>query len=332
MHMSDALISPAVGGVMWAAAAAATAYSVKKLGKEEQKAPLMGVMGAFVFAAQMINFTIPGTGSSGHISGAMLLSALLGPRAAFIVMSVVLAIQALFFADGGLLALGSNIFNIAFFACFIAYPLIYMPLSKRSAALAALAACVISLQLGAFGVVLETQLSGISALPMGTFLLFMQPIHLAIGIGEGLITAALLVFLRRAAPGTLPEANVPQAAAGRPLMKRVIVIFAALTIVVGGALSLFASSYPDGLEWSVQNVAGSPELEASGSVHEAFSSAQEATAILPDYGFRQDAGDAAVSVGTSVSGLVGSALVLAAALGCGALIFFVKRRKKSGAA
>ena len=85
----------------------------------------MGVLGAFIFAAQMINFTIPATGSSGHLGGGMILSILLGPYAAFLVMASVLVVQALFFGDGGLLALGCNIFNLGFWPCFIVYPLIY---------------------------------------------------------------------------------------------------------------------------------------------------------------------------------------------------------------
>ena len=85
----------------------------------------MGVAGAFVFAAQMLNFAIPGTGSSGHLGGALLLAILLGPEAAFLVMASILAVQALFFADGGLLALGCNIFNLGFFPAFVAYPLVY---------------------------------------------------------------------------------------------------------------------------------------------------------------------------------------------------------------
>ena len=112
---------------MWAATASLTVYSAKKLKNnlDEHKVPLMGVLGAFIFAAQMINFTIPATGSSGHLGGGMILAILLGPTAAFLVMASVLTVQALFFADGGLLALGCNIFNLGFFPCFIAFPFIY---------------------------------------------------------------------------------------------------------------------------------------------------------------------------------------------------------------
>ena len=116
MHMADALVAPAVAGTMYVCSAAAAAYSVKKvrLENDPKKIPVMGIMGAFVFAAQMINFTIPGTGSSGHLCGGMLLTALLGPYAGFLTMIGVLFIQCLLFADGGILALGCNIWNMAF--------------------------------------------------------------------------------------------------------------------------------------------------------------------------------------------------------------------------
>src|SRR5574340_477120 len=106
MHMADALLSPAVGATFWAGTLGAIAYCSKKLKEnmDEKLIPLMGVLGAFVFAAQMINFTIPATGSSGHLGGGLLLAVLLGPPAAFITIASVLMVQALFFADGGLLA------------------------------------------------------------------------------------------------------------------------------------------------------------------------------------------------------------------------------------
>ena len=172
MHMADALLSPAVGGAMWVATAGTIAYSSARVRKslEEHKVPLMGVLGAFVFAAQMINFAIPATGSSGHLGGGLLLAILLGPHAAFLTIASVLFIQALFFADGGLLALGCNIFNLGFFQVFIAYPLLYRQIAGRQPGqgrmlLAALVAATVGLQLAAFAVVLETTASGISALP-----------------------------------------------------------------------------------------------------------------------------------------------------------------------
>lgn len=210
MHMADALIAPAVAGTMYFCSGAATGYSVKKVRQlsEPEKIPVMGVMGAFVFASQMINFTIPGTGSSGHLCGGMLLSAILGPEAGFLTMIGVLLIQSLLFADGGVLALGANIWNMAFYGCFLGGGLIWKwimrkGMSKKKIAAASIIGCILTLQLGAFSVTLETFFSGITELPFLVFLAAMQPIHLAIGLVEGLISAAVLVFIYEARPEML---------------------------------------------------------------------------------------------------------------------------------
>lgn len=218
MHMADALISPIVGGVMMAATTGVTAYSIKKIQNDmdEKKIPLMGVMGAFVFAAQMINFSVPGTGSSGHIGGGLLLAILLGPYAGFLTMASILFIQALFFGDGGLLAYGCNVFNLGFYTCFIAYPLVYKGLTHKVVTakrifVASMASVVIGLQIGSFSVVLQTFLSGKTELPFGTFLLLMQPIHLGIGIVEGFVTAAVVTFVWRARPEIIEKAALGEA-------------------------------------------------------------------------------------------------------------------------
>ena len=294
MHMADALISPAVGGAMWAATAGLTVYSAKKLKEnvDEHIVPLMGVLGAFIFAAQMLNFTIPATGSSGHLGGGMILAILLGPYAAFLVMASVLTIQALFFADGGLLALGCNIFNLGFFPCFIAYPFIYkkivgeQPTQGRILA-GAMASAIIALQLGAFAVVLETLFSGISELPFSTFVLLMLPIHLGIGIVEGLVTAAVVSFVWKAHPETLAMVTTStpaQAHSHKPLL----IGLALFAVVAGGMLSWFASTHPDGLEWSMKGTSGKEELEApKDGVHGALAGIQEKLAFLPDYDFKK---------------------------------------------
>ena len=266
MHMADALISPAVGGTMWAASAALIGYSAKKVREDadEQKIPLMGVVGAFIFAAQMINFSIPGTGSSGHIGGGLILAILLGPYAAFLTISSVLAVQALFFADGGLLALGCNIFNMGFFPAFLAYPFIYKPIAgskptKRSIITASIVAAVVALQAGAFSVVIETFSSGISELPFGKFMLFMQPIHLGIGIVEGLATAALVMFIWKARPEII-NAAFKGGTFGKVSIKKVLITFIIMIAITGGIFSWFASSHPDGLEWSIFKTSGTGEL------------------------------------------------------------------------
>ncbi|HVI41536.1 MAG TPA: energy-coupling factor ABC transporter permease, partial [Anaerovoracaceae bacterium] len=291
MHMADALITPAVGGVMMIVSAGAIGYSVKKVKAEldEKKVPLMGVMGAFVFAAQMINFTIPATGSSGHIGGGILLSALLGPYAAFLVISAVIFIQALFFADGGLLALGCNIINMGFFACFIAYPFIYKLIvnkkfTKKRITIGAIAAAVTGLQLGAFFVVLETLLSGVTELPFRSFIILMQPIHLVIGLAEGIATAAILCFIYQCNP-TLLDGMEDLDSKNVISRKKLIIILFAAALIMGGAASLLASGNPDGLEWSIKGVAGTAELTAEGAVYQAAAKIQEFTAFMPDYSF-----------------------------------------------
>lgn len=323
MHMADALVSPAVGGTMWAAAAGLTAYSAKKLGNhlDERRVPLMGVLGAFIFAAQMINFTIPGTGSSGHLAGGMILAILLGPQAAFLTMASVLAIQALFFADGGLLALGCNIFNLGFFPCFIAYPLIYRRLagarpSKRRLLTAALAAAILGLQLGAFGVVLETWCSGLAELSFAAFLLLMQPIHLAIGIVEGLVTAAVVSLVWQAHPQILAPTPAGPQRSYRPLWLGLALV----ALVTGSGLSWFASTHPDGLEWSVQGVIGKEELVASKEgLHGVMAAIQEKFSFLPDYDFKKPAEEKQgekpeswpeINPGKSLAGVLGAALTL----------------------
>lgn len=330
MHMADALVSPAVAGTMYAVSAAAAAYSVKEIKLEDldKKVPAMGVMGAFVFATQMINFTIPGTGSSGHLCGGMLLSAVLGPCAGFLTMIAILAIQSLLFADGGLLALGCNVWNMAFYGCFIGGFLIWRmvtgrKMTKGRIAAASVIGCIVGLQLGAFSVTVQTLISGITELPFAIFFGMMQPIHLAIGLVEGLITAAVLVFIYEARPEILyGYVKDDGAAKGRMSRKGTVLVLAVLTLLIGGVLSLFASGYPDGLEWSMEKVAGTTELAASGSVYQFAEKLQGITAVLPDYAFKST--DSAA--GTSFSGIVGGIIVLAA---CFFVCMLIKKAKYS---
>ncbi len=341
MHMADALLSPAVGGAMWVASAGTLAYCSHRLKDDfdDGRIPLMGVLAAFIFAAQMINFTIPGTGSSGHLGGGMILAVLLGPWAGFLAMASVLTVQALFFADGGLLALGCNIFNLGIFPCFIAYPMIYRPLAGNNPTsgrilAGSLIAAIAGLQLGAFGVVLETSLSGISELPFGTFVLLMQPIHLAIGVVEGLVTAVVIGYVWKIRPEILAASAARGALEGLSLRK-VLAGLAVATVFTGGLLSWFASAHPDGLEWAMFRTAGVEELDApEAGVHRSLAMLQEKTAFLPDYGFKGGAESApeqaadtwpAVDAGTSASGLVGGllTLLLAAVVGW----FFRKRSR-----
>lgn len=330
MHMADALLSPAVGGVMYAAAAAAAAYSVRDVQRNDDAklVPMMGVMGAFVFATQMLNFAIPGTGSSGHLCGGMMLAALLGPSAGFLTMVGVLVVQCLLFADGGLLALGANIWNMAFYGCFVGGLLVWRPMmrggvSRAKIAIASIVGCVLTLQLGALSVTLQTLASGITSLPFGVFVGVMQPIHLAIGIVEGLITAAVLIFISEARGELLWGSS--EARTARSSVRAVVVAIAVCAAIAGGLLSHFASEDPDGLEWSIERVAGTAEIEAEGAVHAAMQDVQEKTAIMPDYALP----DGGSPIGTSVAGIGGGIAVAALCyLMCGALRSSIRRRSQ----
>jgi cobalt/nickel transport system permease protein len=341
MHMADALLSPAVGGVMLAATAATTLYCARKVQRQldNSKIPLMGVLGAFVFAAQMVNFTIPATGSSGHLGGGLLLAILLGPHAAFLTLSSVLTVQALFFADGGLLALGCNIFNLGFFPCFIAYPFIYKNIAKnkpgsRRLAIGSIIAAIIGLQLGSLGVVLQTHFSGVAALPLFSFLVIMQPIHLAIGIVEGLATAGVVSFIWKARPEILDRAMNEQPLDQVPVRNIMIGLLAA-TVLSGGILAWYASENPDGLEWAIEKVAGTSEITSSSPVmNEKLDHIQQKTSFMPDYSFKENT---TISLNennaldnytnTALPGLIGSLLVLT----CSILTGVILKRKKQAA-
>jgi len=341
MHMADALVSPAVGLTMSAVAVAAITYSVAKVKKDEfgeKKVPIMGVAGAMVFAAQMIDFTIPATGSSGHIGGGILLAGLLGGVPAFLSITAVIIIQCLFFADGGLLALGANIFNLGVIPCLIVYPLLFKPFLKSAVSykrisIASIIAVVAGLQLGAFGVVFMTTLSGITALPFTTFLILMQPIHFIIGVFEGIITAAVLCFIYRMRPEIIETANTGERI-GDVSTKKVIIIVAVAAVLLGGVVSIFASQYPDGLEWSIerateQTLGAETEIEAEGGIYDTTALIQDNTAFLPDYEFADDPDNV---LGTSLSGLIGAAVTFSLAAVTGLIISFAKKSKKKEAA
>lgn len=331
MHMADALLSPAVGATFWAGTLALSGYASKKIKEQisDRLIPMMGVLGAFIFAAQMINFTIPATGSSGHLGGGMILAVMLGPHAAFLVMASVLTVQAIFFADGGLLALGCNIWNLGVYPCYLIYPLVYRPLIGRSRSAgrilaASLVSVVLALQLGAFSVVVETLLSGKSELPFAPFVLLMQPIHLAIGMVEGVVTAGVINYVRRARPELIDGAawwsqgfNVS--------LRNLLLTFIALALICGGALSWFASAHPDGLEWSIEKITGKGELpDREAGIVKLLKEVQTETAFLPDYGFKPldnnkkqahtPSGKPGADAGTSVSGIIGAAIVFGSIL------------------
>lgn len=335
MHMSDALVSPEVGGALWAVALGAGALAARRIDREgdDRRAALMGVLGAFVFACQMVNFAIPGTGSSGHLGGGLLLSVLLGADAGFLVMACVLVVQALFFADGGLLALGCNAVNVGLLTSYVAYPLLWKPLAGRDptrgrVVLASLVAAVAGLQLGAFAVVLETVASRVSALPLRSFALLMQPVHLAIGIVEGLVTAAVILAVREARPELVGGAS------SRRSLRPVAMGLAAAAVLAAGALSSLASARPDGLEWAAARASEGSLARPDGRAHRLLARVQRGTALLPDYDLPRPSSQAAPEgrgpgprPGSSLAGLVGAVACLALVAGVGAGLRAARRRR-----
>jgi cobalt/nickel transport system permease protein len=331
MHMSDALLSPATGIFFWTGTLAAIAFSAKKLREnmDDKVVPLMGVLGAFIFAAQMINFTIPGTGSSGHLGGGMILAIILGPYPAFMAIASVLVMQSLFFADGGILALGCNIWNLGVYPCFVAYPLVYKPIVRKSGSArrimaASILSVIVGLQLGALSVVLQTFLSGKTEIFFSTFVALMLPIHLAIGLIEGFITAGVVNYVRNIRPELIAVTSVSRNLAAGFSVKRVFFIFLSAALLTGGMLSWFASTNPDGLEWSIEKIYGAPELpEQEHGIALVLKKIQEKTALLPDYNFKEgenkpDSHESGkgestwpnTEAGTSAAGILGSAMVL----------------------
>ena len=297
MHMSDALVSAPVALSADAVAATLLVVSIAKISRQKQLSiPLMGVLGAFVFAAQMINFAIPATGSSGHIIGGILLSSMLGAWGGFFTLTSVIVLQCLLFADGGLLALGCNAINMAAFSCLVAYPLVFKPLFRADSPFkrvmtASVLASVTAFTLGAVAVTLETTLSGISALPLGRMSLFMLPIHLIIGICEGVATAFVILFTRSRDPELFMHDQE------QPSRHRTIEAFAVVALVIAASFTLLASSAPDGLEWSVERTLQGELTSPSTPLHSSAEQILEQTALIPDYN-------------TALAGVIGCAVLI----------------------
>jgi cobalt/nickel transport system permease protein len=301
MHMANELLNPTVAFVTLAIAAAAVVIASARAKKTlpADKLPLMGVMGAFVFAGQMINFTLPGMpGTSGHLVGAVLLTILLGPSVGILVIASVLIVQCLLFQDGGLLALGCNIINMGVIPCLLGgllYKVVLGPAAKARAwrqYIAAWIACVVGVAGGATMVPLETALGGRVTIPTGDFLSVMLGVHIIIGLVEGLITFAVIAYIRQVRPEAL---GLETADASMPLRQRLSTGALAASLVgtallLAGVVSWFASTHPDGLEWAYQEhkyaqAGDSPVKPATGAVA-AVDSWQSKWSMMTDYGKR----------------------------------------------
>jgi cobalt/nickel transport system permease protein len=311
LHIPDGFLSVIVSLLLWAVSLVALGYALKRVNEDlgERQVPLMGVLAAAIFAGQMLNFTVVG-GTSGHLLGATLATALLGPWPAIVVMTCVVSVQALIFQDGGLLALGANIFNMAVVGVAVSY-FAFQTLQKlvggRSWGLfaAGFGAAWLAVVVAALATALELAVSGTS--PANVSIPAMGIVHMLIGAGEGLITVGALAFLRAARPDLLRRGAVAGATAGRVVWVVGLVIALALAV-----LSPLASSYPDGLEWVA---------EQQGFIDRAQSPLYE---IIPDYAFP---GVSDPAIATIVAGLLGTTLVFVVALGIA-----LSRRRRDRAA
>jgi cobalt/nickel transport system permease protein len=207
MHIPDGFVSTGTAAATWLASAGSVGYAVRHVNQElnERQVPLMGVTAAFIFAAQMMNFTVAG-GTSGHLLGGALAAILLGPWAGMLVLTSVLAVQALLFQDGGLLALGANVFNMAVVGVlvgWVAYTMLRRLLGDRTWAMmvSGFAAAWLSVFVASLVAAAELAISGTS--PWVVALPAMGLVHVLIGIGEGLITFGVLAFLQVARPDLL---------------------------------------------------------------------------------------------------------------------------------
>jgi cobalt/nickel transport system permease protein len=218
MHIPDGFLNTATSVVTWAASAGGVGYAVRRVRQEldERQVPLMGIAAAFIFAAQMMNFTVIG-GTSGHLLGGALAAILLGPWAGMLVLTSVLTVQALLFQDGGLLALGANIFNMAIVGVLLAWA-VYAGLRQLlggktwTTMVSGFVAAWLSVVIASLVAAAELAISGAS--PWGVVLPAMGAVHALIGIGEGLITVAVLAFLRATRPDLLTLRQATSRAGG----------------------------------------------------------------------------------------------------------------------
>jgi cobalt/nickel transport system permease protein len=243
LHIPDGFLTLAVSILCWIITAITLSVAISRSNKSlgERQVPLMGIMAAFIFAAQMINFPVAG-GTSGHLLGGALAAITLGPWAGMLVMTAVIAVQALLFQDGGLLVMGANILNMGLITVVIGYGL-YRGVSAGNRTLKLAVAGVaawLSVMAGALFTSLQLWLSGTSQLQV--VIPAMLGVHALIGVGEALITVAALAFILQTRPDLLGE-NSASAQGSRGW------------VVAGGLISLavvllspFASTDPDGLE------------------------------------------------------------------------------------
>lgn len=302
MHIPDGFLNVFVSLTCWAITVVLIGIAVRRTQDElgERQIPLMGIMAAFIFAAQMLNFPVAG-GTSGHLLGGALAAITLGPWAAMLVMACVIGVQGLLFQDGGLIVMGANILNMGLLTCLVGYGVYRIGLGRSRMLRLALAAVAawLSVMTGALSTALQLWLSGTS--PLAVVLPAMLGVHALIGVGEALITVAALSFIMRTRPDLI-EQNAMQARGGRGWIAAGLGL--ALLVVV---FSPLASANPDGLE----RVA-----EDSGFLDRGQSAPYQ---IIPDYTL-PFLGETPLS--TIIAGMIGVLIV------CGLLILLARSLRR----
>lgn len=298
MHIPDGFLSVIVSILLWIISIITIIFALRKVKNElgDREVPLMGVLAAAIFAGQMLNFSVTG-GTSGHLLGAAIATILLGPWAAVLVMTSVVSIQALLFQDGGILALGANIFNMGVVGVFVSYAVFRWAQMafgryKWGLIVSGFIAAWSSILIASLACAIELALSGTS--PANIAIPAMAGIHALIGIGEGLITVGALTFLFATRKDLLSKTS-PSAASSKGLL-----IGGSVIAVILAVLSPLASSHPDGLEW-VAEQKGFLEVAKDAMYN-----------IMPDYVFP---GIADPSLATIVAGILGAVIVFGVAIG-----------------
>lgn len=341
MHVPDGFIDAPTSAVTGLVAAGALAVSLRGARREldERTAPLAGLVAAFIFAVQMLNFPVA-AGTSGHLLGGALAAILVGPCTGVLCVSVVLLMQGILFADGGLTALGVNITDMALVTTVVAYAVFrglvkVLPRGRRSVTAAAFVAALLSVPAAAVAFTLLYAVGGTTDVAIGKVATAMIGVHVLIGLGEAAITALTvgaviavrpdLVYgarglrqrLKLRVNGELVDApaSAPAPVAARASRRALWITGLAASVVLAGFVSFYASADPDGLE----KVAHDHGIDAKAEEHAAAGSP------LADYGVR-DVSDARLSGG--LAGVIGVGATVAAGSG----VFWAVRRRRTSAA
>ncbi|GAA3182074.1 MULTISPECIES: energy-coupling factor ABC transporter permease [Streptomyces] len=340
MHAPDGFINAPVSAAAGLVAAGAIAVSLRGARREldEATAPLAGLVAAFIFAVQMLNFPVA-AGTSGHLLGGALAAILVGPFTGVLCVSVVLLMQAVLFADGGLTALGVNITDMAIVTTVVAYALFrglvtVLPRTRRSVTVASFVAALVSVPASALVFTLLYAVGGTADVSIGKVATAMVGVHVLIGIGEAVITALTVGAVIAVRPDLVHGArglkqrlklrvngelvDAPQAApepapAAARSSRTVWITGLVASLVLAGFVSFYASADPDGLE----KVATDHGIDQKAEEHAI------ADSPLADYGV-EDVDDARLSGG--LAGVIGVGVTVVAGTG----VFWAVRRRRTG--